>query len=300
MRALKLIAAALLVGCVGFAGFVLVQVRAFDASVAQDYGVAPVGVSRSSDPAVLARGEHLARSYGGCVSCHGADLGGGEPEEMGPVGTFVGPNLTTGEGGVGSAYDAEAMARAVAHGVGADGRALLFMPSHDFAWWPRDDLEAVASYVLAASPVDRAVASSEVGALGKVLDRFDAVPLVAARRIDHAAPRPETLEATPTAQYGEKLAAVCTGCHGAGLSGGPLPGAPPDLPVPPNLTPHASGLADWSEADFRRLLDEGTKPDGSALDPFMPREPYAAMSEVEKAALWAYLRSLPPTVAGGR
>jgi hypothetical protein len=52
------------------------------------------------------------------------------------------------------------------------------------------------------------------------------------------------------------------GCHGERLSGGRIPGAPSSLPVPANLTPHASGLGGWSQETFVSVLDTGVRPDG--------------------------------------
>jgi hypothetical protein len=61
----------------GLAGF---STAAYDASVDKVYDIPLEPVSRSSDPAVLARGEHVVDAIAGCssASCHGADLGGGE------------------------------------------------------------------------------------------------------------------------------------------------------------------------------------------------------------------------------
>src|SRR5688572_11566749 len=53
-----------------------------------------------SDPASVARGEHIARAIASCALCHGDDLGGqmlGPPD---PVATLAAPNLTKGEGGL--------------------------------------------------------------------------------------------------------------------------------------------------------------------------------------------------------
>lgn len=38
----------------------------------------------------------------------------------------------------------------------------------------------------------------------------------------------------------------------------------------------------------------------SCSDPFMPREALNAMNDVERRALWAYLRSVPPVPFGHR
>jgi mono/diheme cytochrome c family protein len=39
-----------------------------------------------------------------------------------------------------------------------------------------------------------------------------------------------------TVEYGRYLAAGCVGCHGAGYSGGKIPGTPPDFLPTANLT----------------------------------------------------------------
>jgi hypothetical protein len=126
------------------------------------------------------------------------------------------------------------------------------------------------------------------------------MPLDVARRIDHHAARPDVPTPAPTAQYGKYLALLCTGCHGHGLSGGKIPGAPPELPIPTNITPHETGIKAYTEADFMRLLNTGIKRNGKKLDPFMPLPALTAMNDVEKKALWLYLRSLPPKPFGGR
>ncbi len=281
----------------GFGGFVGLQVRAFDQSVAQTYDLAPLAIERSADPAVVARGEHLARGLGGCSSkdCHGADFAGGRPLVMGPVGTFTGPNLTA----LLPAYSDGELARLLRFGVKKDGRSVRFMPVEDFAWMNDGDMRAVVSYLRTIKPVDRASGLVEVGVLGKVLDRRDALPLDIGRRM--ATAKPDLAGAPePTAAYGAYLARGCTGCHGKGFSGGPIPGAPKELPTPLNLTPHASGLAGWTYEDFDKLMKKGIRKNGKALDPFMPIESYGTMDEVEQRALFAYLVKLEPRAFGGR
>lgn len=281
----------------GFGGFVGLQVRAFDQSVAQTYDLAPLAIERSADPAVVARGEHLARGLGGCSSkdCHGADFAGGRPLVMGPVGTFTGPNLTA----LLPAYSDGELARLLRFGVKKDGRSVRFMPVEDFAWMNDGDMRAVVSYLRTIKPVDRASGLVEVGVLGKVLDRRDALPLDIGRRM--ATAKPDLAGAPePTAAYGAYLARGCTGCHGKGFSGGPIPGAPKELPTPLNLTPHSSGLAGWTYEDFDKLMKKGIRKNGKALDPFMPIESYGTMDEVEQRALFAYLVKLEPRAFGGR
>lgn len=281
-------------------GFTYVQAAAFDASVRKVYDVPPLAISASTDPAVIERGKHLAESLGGCKACHGEDLGGKEGEAMGPIGQLHGANLTMGKGGVGKRYTDGQFARLLRHGIKADGTSLRFMPAPDFAWWPDSDIAALISYIRSVPPVDRSLPEGHVGVLGKVLDRFDVLPLDVARRMDHAAKPPDVPEPAPTAEYGAYIGKLCTGCHGLGLSGGPIPGAPADLPVPANITLHETGIKRYTEADFIRMANTGIKPDGTKLNPFMPLATLAAMNEIEKKALWAYLRSVPPKPFGNR
>lgn len=283
----------------GVGGYAFVQTSAYDESMTKVYDVPLTAVERSSDPDVLARGKHLAESLAACAGshCHGEDLGGGDTLTMGPVGTITGPNITS--AGLGAAYSDAELFRLIRHGIKKDGRSVTFMPSHEISWLPDADVMAVISYLRTVPPVQRANGATEIGTLGKVLDRRGQIALDIARRIDHAnielAPKP-----TPTAAYGRFVAKLCTGCHGESLSGGPIPGAPPSLPVPSNLTPHASGLKAWTYADFDRLLTQGIRKNGQKLDPFMAVAQTSRMDEVEKRALWEHLRSVPAVEFGNR
>lgn len=279
--------------------FVYVQTSAFDKSMNQVYDIPPLKIERSTDPAVLARGEHLAQSVVPCATsdCHGTDLGGGKTAEMGPVAVIACPNIT--DAGLGAAYSDGELARLLRHGIKKDGRSLQFMPSQDVSWLPDSDLLAVISYVRTLPPKKSPSGPVSIGTLGKVLDRLDKLPLDVARRIDHEnagkGPPP-----SPTAGYGKLLGKMCTGCHGEGLSGGPIPGAPPEIPIPKNLTPHETGLEGWSFQDFERSLNQGIRKDGTKIDPFMPVEAFKNFDDTEKHALWAYLTKLEPTPFGNR
>jgi len=280
--------------------FALIEASAFDASVDKDYGIAPLDIHAVTDPAVIARGKHIAETFGGCLGCHGDDLGGKPGEDIGPLGEVPAPNLTRGQGGVADRYSDGELARLLRHGVRSSGKSLRFMPAQDTSWLPDDDVQAVISFVRSAPPVDRTIAETRIGLLGKILDRLDAIPLDVARRIDHAEPRPKTLPAQPTAEYGAKLARACIGCHGQHFSGGPIPGAPSELPIPANLTPHETGLAALSEADWNRILDTGIKRSGVPINSFMPIDALRAMNAAERGALYSFLRALPPRPFGER
>lgn len=296
-----LLAVAGLFAVAGVAGAVTVRswTSAFDDSLAKKYDVPPMEISAEQTPRMLARGKHLYESLGGCHACHGEHGEGGKQEAIGPVGTFVYPNITSGKNGTLGDYNDGELARLIRHGIKKDGTSVRFMPSGDWQWWPKEDLTAIVSYLRALPPVDGAPGSVALGTLGKVLDRADKFPLDIARRIDHAKVWPAPVVA-PDVTYGASVAKLCQGCHGEGLSGGPIPGAPPDMAVPQNLTPDPTGLKDWSYEDFDRTMKTGVRKNGQKVADLMPITVTKNFDDTEMKALWAYLRSIPPKPAGGR
>ncbi|HEU4828965.1 MAG TPA: c-type cytochrome, partial [Gemmatimonadales bacterium] len=233
--------------------------------LSKQYGVEPEPVTLSSDSAVIARGRHLAESRLGCADCHAADLGGQVLIESAAFGRVIAPNLTDGEGGVGARYTDADWIRATRHGVAADGRALVIMPSAEFHRLSREDLVAVLSYVSQVPAVDRTHPETKLGPIARAMVTFSTEALPA-RSLDHTAPFPVAPVEEVSVEYGDYLAGTsgCRGCHGPDLSGAPShePGGVPAA----NLTP-AGNLGRWSEADFIRVMREGTRPDGSAVDP---------------------------------
>src|SRR5438552_15530987 len=95
-RVLKWVALVLAVVLVGAGCVVAFSVRAYSQSMAKVYDVPLPAITRSTDPAVIARGKHVAESIAGCAGgdCHGLDLAGAKPLEMGPLGTITAPNIT--------------------------------------------------------------------------------------------------------------------------------------------------------------------------------------------------------------
>ncbi len=284
----------------GLGGFVLAKVSAYNTSLDKVYDVPLPKVERTTDPAMLARGEHLAHTLTPCADsgCHGNDLGGGRVEDIGPIGRFVGPNITA--GGLGAAYSDAELARLMLHGIKKDGRSVRFMPSHESNWLPDQDIAATISYLRTVPAQSKPSESTNIGVLGKVLDQLGMVPIDIARRVDHAKIE-KAASPTPDPTYGKYLARLCSGCHGEGLGGGPIPGGPPDLPVPLNLTFDKTGLAGFSLDDFTQVMKTGKrKQDGRKLDRMMPVESFGQFNELEMQALFSYLQSVPPKPFGSR
>jgi hypothetical protein len=291
---LVVLAVALIVGV-----FVYVRCSQFDASMDKVYDLPLPALTRSADPAVLARGDHLVHSIAACAGdlCHGADLGGGKPIVMGPVATLSAPNITPDN--LGAAYSDGELARLIKHGIKRDGRSVRFMPAQDIAWLPDSDVVAIVSYIRTVKPIDRPNGTTVIKTLGKVLDRQDQFVMDVARHIDQSkveqAPAPE-----PTAAYGGYIARLCSGCHGEHFSGGPLPGAPSSFAIPLNITPDATGLKEWAYADFEKLMRTGVRKNGKQLDPLMPIEAWKNFDDTEMHATWAYLQTLRAQPFGGR
>jgi cytochrome c553 len=248
------------------------------------------------DSAAVARGAHLA-AIATCTLCHGADLGGAVYSSDRLIGTIAGPNLTRGRGGVGAALTDTDVVRALRHGVRRDGSSLVVMPSEVYVRLGEPDLAAVVAYVRQLRPVDRVVPATRFGPLGRTLLAAGKLNILVAEKTP-ALPLGPGVPPGPTAAYGRYLADVtgCHGCHGFGLSGGRVAG-PSSIPAAANLTP-AGSLAAWTEADFVRALRAGRRPDGSAIDEFMPWRAYAHMTNDELHALWSYLHSVPPKPFG--
>jgi mono/diheme cytochrome c family protein len=248
----------------------------------------------ASSPDVLARGRHLATAISKCVECHGSDLGGKVFMDAGPLGVVVATNLTSGRGGTGSSYSDGQLERAIRHGVGADGRALAIMPSNDFAAMSDADVQALIAYLRTIPPVDRTVPATNVRTLGRALYLAGKLDLFPAELMDHRAARPAPVPAGVTVEYGQYLATIggCRGCHGPALAGAP-PMGPPGTPPPANLTA-AGELGQWSKDDFVRALRTGRRPNGTAIDAFMPWALAGQMTDDEMSAVWMYIKSVPP------
>jgi mono/diheme cytochrome c family protein len=264
------------------------------------YSVIADSVEIPIDDATLARGQHIAESRG-CTDCHGDDYAGGLFWDDGAMGTLYATNLTGGAGGIGASYSDADWVLAVRNGIGPDKKALLFMPSHEYWYFSDQDLAALIAYLKTVPAVDNQTPEPTVGPVARVLHLTGQLPLLSAEQIDHTGPRPPAPEPGVTVEYGQYLAtASCIGCHGEALSGGPIPGVPPEWPAASNLTP-GGGMADWTEEDFFVAMRTGVTPIGYELQPeYMPWPTIGKMNDEELQAMWLYLESLPARPTGQR
>jgi cytochrome c553 len=256
------------------------------------------GKAATADADTLARGMHLAKTRG-CLECHQKDGRGGLFIDAGPVMTLRPPNITP--GGVTRSYSDADWERAIRHCVRPNGAPIPFMPCIDNVRLSDDDLAVLITYLRTLPAVKAEHQPSELGPLGRVLFVAGELPYANAELIDHTQRPRIAPPAGPTAAYGHYLADMCIGCHGEGLSGGPIPGVPPEWPAAANLTPDPSGLGKFSEADFVKALRTGKRPDGRQINPdHMPWKTFALLSEDEVKALWLHLQTVPAKAKGGR
>jgi cytochrome c553 len=196
---------------------------------------------------------------------------------------------------LGATFRDEDYVRAIRHGVAPDGRALFLMPSADYTHLSDEDMGDLLAYIKSVPPVNKPSGPVALGPVARALVAFGKIKLDA-ERIDHTNAKPADIKPEPTLEYGRYLAAGCTGCHGSNFSGGKIAIGPPDWPPAQNLTPEGQ-LAKWTEADFFAALRSGKRPDGTEINPVMPRV-FGQLDDVETKALWLFLKSLPPAATG--
>ena len=97
-------------------------------------------------------------------------------------------------------------------------------------------------------------------------------------------------------------ASDCMACHsGPGqkpFSGGLALETPFGQLVTPNITPDKeTGIGNWTDDDFYRILHEGLGKDGENIYPAMPFTHYTKMTREDALAIKAYLFSLEPVHA---
>jgi mono/diheme cytochrome c family protein len=283
-----------LVAAVAVAAFAGYQLA--DRKMARKVEVAVKPVPFVSDAQALERGKYLFESRG-CVDCHGANGGGRTFVEKDDL-KIAGPDIT--RGGATATYQPEDWVRSIRHGVRPNGTPLMIMPSEDYNRFTDLDLAALVSYVRSLPPQQGAKAVLRFPPPVRILYGFGVIP-DAASRIDHSLPPALPVAAGVNAQHGAYVGNMCIGCHGEHLSGGKIPGGPPDWPPAANITPgEGSAMARYpTSAQFTAMLRSGKRPDGTAIK-VMPFESLAKLSDVDAQAVYEFLKTVPARPAGGR
>lgn len=98
---------------------------------------------------------------------------------------------------------------------------------------------------------------------------------------------------------------TCGNCHspkgptgdiaGKEFSGGLTWDEPPFKVTAPNITQDkATGIGSWSDADIKKLLRTGVRPNGTPIAVIMPTGFYGIVTDGDMDAIVAYLRTLKP------
>lgn len=272
-----------------FSIFVLIYILT-ELRINKTYQLQTQAITLPTDKESLTEGKRLFITRG-CVDCHGQDLAGKIFTDDSAIGTLAGSNLTAGAGGVGGRYLDEDFVRAIRQGVSPNMKSLRYMPSEEYHALNDTQLGAIIAYIRSAPPV----ANQPPLLLGPLL-RFWLITgeakILAAENIDHQAPPAPAVQAA--ADYGKYLSNTCSGCHHKDMAGGPVPGAPLDLPIAANITQHkCAGIGLWTEADFFKAMRKGIRPDGTQMSAFMPWSNFSQMTDLELKALWLYLKTVP-------
>lgn len=265
----------------------------------------------AQDKKLLERGTYLMDSIVACGNCHIArgekgrplpekGLSGGLLFDEEPFKAYASNITPDPETGIGKWTDAQ-LARAIREGIRPDGSVIgPPMPIMFYRGLADDDLKAIVAYLRAQPAVKSAVPKSEY----KIKLPPNYGPQIRSRIRAPAR--------SATVKYGAYLAGPlghCMDCHTpwvkgipdmkrVGAGGNPFKG-PWGVAVSRDLTPHASGLKDWSDAEIERAIRQGVRKDGSPLKPPMAYDWYKNISEPDMKALIAYLRSLKPAPFGG-
>jgi mono/diheme cytochrome c family protein len=291
---IALVVLALLAGGVLFAGVQLGQRK-----LQRQVSVPAYALAQPDDAAALERGKYLFSSRG-CAECHGANGAGRVFVDDGKGVLMKAPNISRGPGGVTAAYSVADWERTVRHGVKPDGRPVFVMPSEDYNRLSDDDVAALVAYARRLPPAEGSGARFELPLPVRALYGFGAIK-DAPEKIDHALPPAKPVASGLTVENGAYVANMCIGCHGPGLSGGKIPGGPPDWPEAANLTPgEGSVMGHYADAKtFAAMFKSGKRPDGNSVR-VMPFESLRELSDVDVQALHLFLKTVPARSSGNR
>lgn len=258
----------------------------------------------------MERGRYLVRSVVACGNCHYQQGPQGEPlPEKGLSGGMAwdepgmkafAANITPDpETGIGKWTDAQ-LAKAIREGIRPDGRVIgPPMPIPFYRHLSDDDLKAIVAYLRSQPAVKNVVPKSTYGF---------ALPRNYGPEVGGVKAPPRTNKV----KYGEYLANIghCMECHtprdDKGMlvaskwgAGGQVFKGPWGASISRNLTPDATGLKDWSDAEIAKAIRTGMDRQGHPYRPPMGFGFYRGISDEDMSALIAYLRSLKPQAFAG-
>ncbi len=250
----------------------------------RNYPVSSIKVAGT--PEQIARGQHVAESV--CAACHSATtdlpLSGGvnlSTDTGLPLGDLYPPNLTP-AGELADWTDGEIL-RAIREGTHKNNR-VLGMPVQRLRNLSDADAQSVVAYLRSQPAVPKTTPPTNPSLLlafflGAGIFNINAPPFTAPVTAPPLA---------PTLEYGAYIVSYtdCRDCHGDNLDG------KPSGPIPPG--PNLRVVKGWTKEQFIQTLRTGVDPNGNQLKPPMPWRVYGRLNDIELAAVYEYLRNLPP------
>jgi mono/diheme cytochrome c family protein len=259
------LAAAGLVMALSFAVMAIVWLRS-EAVIERRYPLPSTTVAAITEAKAIARGAHLV-AIAGCSDCHGADLEG----RLTHAHTIL-PVWSSNLRIAAHTLTDEEFERAIRTGILPDSKSMWVMPAMDYVYMSEDDVTAIVSYLRTLKALGPTPPAPHFDMPARfAIARGDLEP-VALRALES----PTSLDLGPRYDGGRYLARIaCADCHDTDLTGS-------------ETTPDLSAVAQYSRADFFRLLKSGITPDGRRLKS-KSRPRFRAFHDYEVDALYDYL-----------
>ncbi len=252
-------------------------------------------------------------NVGGCASCHATPAAAGEVVDrtkLGgglalktPFGVFKAPNISQHkQTGIGDWTELQ-FVNAMMRGVGRAGEHLY--PAFPYPSYQRMRLGDVRDLYAYMKTLPAVARPSEPHELAFPYNMRRGLGLWKLLYVDgrEFQPDPARSAALNRGAYLVEGPGHCAECHSprnlAGgidadrrFAGGPNPEGKGFVP---NITPHKDGIGDWAEDDIAYMLETGLLPDGDSVGGSMADVAIntGALSEADRTAIAAYLKSLP-------
>ncbi|MCC5916595.1 MAG: c-type cytochrome [Cryomorphaceae bacterium] len=218
------------------------------------------------------------------------------------LGTIIASNITQHEEkGIGKYTDAE-LAQVIRTGIARDGRLIPFMQKPNLA---DDDLRDIIAFLRSDDPMVKASdiepGETKYSRVGKM-----AIGSEKPTPWKHGIQKPGSSDKLA---YGKYLIdnLACYDCHSKSFAkvdkvdiekskgfmggGNKMLNKLGEKVLTPNLTPHETGIKDWTEADFARAITQGFTKGNKVIAYPMPL--YPDLNPTEISAMFAYLQSIP-------
>jgi mono/diheme cytochrome c family protein len=257
--------------------------------------------------ALVKRGEYLMNGPVACANCHtprakdmsfvpGMDYAGGF-HIVDPAFEVYSANITPDkETGIGSWTD-EQIITAIREGKSREGKIIFPpMPVPTYNNMSDDDVKAIVAFLHTIKPVHNEVPESKWNIPQQAMPPAKGLPA------------PDKSDKVAYGRYIVTAQAHCFECHTGpdargvpdvehklGAGGFLITLAPGVSVMTANITPDPeTGIGKWSDADIKKALTEGLRPDGRHLSPPMPYPFFKNMTDEDIDAVIAFIRTIPP------